>query len=306
LVRRVEVFNFQNLIIENAKVSNIPLIQNKKIEKDVLTLIIIRNPYTYFDYLLFDYLAQKRSILFTEDIMKQMEMLDNHDFLKWFKTLNFIPFYNPQTFQLDVRKRLDVAIGNLESFDYVVPYEELDTFLANILLGLNISKKNEGEISFSLSSIKNNELTKEFIEKDVELYSKAQELWNLIKKNDFKPLRDHIKGKPTYIKMDEVEYFQGVVGLIDETLIRGFAFNSESQESLSLEIYKNNKLLRTIKADIIRKDLIKQFNLSHGKCGFQVNFEKPTFKKGDTIDIIIVPENIRLPIVGNAKKFLEE
>ncbi len=112
--------------------------------------------------------------------------------------------------------------------------------------------------------------------------------------------------KTVYTDMNEAENFKGTSGFINEKCIRGFAFNTESQESLTLEIHKNGELLCTTNADQLREEIMGKFNLSHGKCGFQVDFEKPTFQKGDSIDIIIVPENIRLPIVGNAKKFLEE
>ena len=303
-MKKIEVSNFQNLIIINTKVPKTPLIQHKEDEEDVVTLVIIRDPYAYFDYLLFDYISHKRSILFTQEIIKQMKILDNHDFLKWFSTLNFIPFYNPQTFQLDVHKRLNVATEKLKHFDYVIPYEELDIFLANIPLDISISNVNEGGISFSLASIVQDELTQEFIEKDLELYNKAQELWNLIKKNNFQPLSDLLEQETIFTPINETENFRGGCGGMNEKMIRGFAFNLKKQTSLKLEIYKNTKLLCKTEANIPRADFQKQFNLTTDKCGFQVIFDKSIFKKGDCVDVVIVPENIRLPIVGDAKEFL--
>jgi len=300
----IEVFNFQNLIIENVQITNTPLIHINKENKEVLTVVIIRDPYEYFDYLLFDTIDHKRSLLFTDDISKHIKKLDNADFLLWLDTLNFIPFYNPQTFQLDVRKNLDVAMENLGRFDYVVPYKEIDTFLEHVPLEINIKQKEESKKPFSLASLKEDKLIKTFIGKDITLYTKARELWTLVKENNFKPLREIIEQKTVYIDMSEAKDFKGVAGFINEKRIRGFAFNTKSQESLTLEIYRNSELLCATNADQLREELMEKFNLSHGKYGFQVDFDKPTFKKGDDVDIIIVPENIRLPIVGNAKEFL--
>jgi len=118
-----------------------------------------------------------------------MKKLDNEAFLKWLETLNFIPFYNPQTFQLDTCKRSSVAIENLESFDYVVPYEEIDTFLENISSDITISKEEEEEnkLLFALDAQRENKLVKKFIGKDIELYERSLKLWELVKTNNFKP-----------------------------------------------------------------------------------------------------------------------
>ena len=304
MVKEIQVQYFQNLTIENAKIITNPLIDNKTKTKNIMSIVFIRDPYEYFDYLLFDYLHNKRSILFTNDIVKQIKRLDSVDFLEWLDTLQFIPFYNPQTFQLDVRKRVDVAIENLERFDYVVPYEEIETFLEHVPLDINIKYKKESKKPFSLASLEEDDLVKAFIGKDRTLYTKAKELWSLVKENDFKPLGELLEQKTVYIDLNEAKDFKGVSGFINEKRIRGFAFNTESQESLTLEIYRNSELLCTTNADQLREELIEKFNLSHGKYGFQVDFDKSTFKKGDHVDIIIIPENIRLPIVGNAKEFL--
>ena len=149
MLRKVEVHHFQNLTIENATLSDHPLTQAKEVKKDLLTLVFVRDPYAYFDTLLFDYLKHKRSLLFTQDIINNMKKLDNEAFLKWLETINFIPFYNPQTFQLDISKRSLSAIENLESFDYVVPYEEIDIFLKNTSLDISIHQKDEEKLLFS-------------------------------------------------------------------------------------------------------------------------------------------------------------
>ena len=194
-VKRVEVHNFQNLTMENAIVMSIPLKEAKAEEADLFSVVFVRDPYAYFDALLFDYLTHKRSLLFTQDIINNMKKFDNETFLQWFKTLNFIPFYNPQTFQLDSKKRTATALENLESFDYVVPYEEIDIFLKNVSPDITISRGKEEKLLFSFSSQRENVLTEEFIGKDMELYERSVELWELVKKNNFKPLRSLISRK---------------------------------------------------------------------------------------------------------------
>ena len=305
-MKKTEILHFQNITVENAQIAINPLISQKVETKNTISVVFIRNPYEYFDYLLFDYLDNKRSILFTKEIKKQLKKLNATDFLVWLDTLNFIPLYNPQTFQLDVRKRLKFAIENLERFDYVVPYEEIDLFLENVSLKLDIQIVKENKHSFSLSSVKESSLVTKFTEKDNLLYIEAKKLWNLSKENDFKSLKELIEQKTVYVDMNETENFKGASGVMNEKSIRGYALNLNSQKSLNIEIYINNQLLCTTKADMTRKDIADKFQHSNEECGFLINFDKPTFKKGDDVDIIIVPENIRVPIVGNAQKFLEK
>lgn len=195
MIKAIEIHNFHNLIIENAEVSTHPLNQPKEEKKNALSVVFVRDPYEYYDYLMFDYLIHKRSLLFTQDIINHMKEFSNENFLRRFDTLNFIPFYNPQTFQLDSSKRVESAIDNLKSFDYVVPYDEIDVFLENVPHDIWITKKDENKLLFSLQTQKNHTLIDKFINKDLELYEESTKLWNLVKKNNFKPLRSLIKRK---------------------------------------------------------------------------------------------------------------
>jgi len=197
-MKKIEILNFQNILITNAKVITNPLSQTHTREEKTVSIVIVRDPYDYFNYLLFDLLENKKSILFTEDIKNSIETLSDDDFLKWFKELNFIPFYNPQTFHLDMQKRLPKAIKNLESFDYVVPFEEIDTFLENVSLEIEIDIQKEKELPFSLNS--GQELSKEFIDKDLRLYGIVWDLWDKTKENDFQPLHAHKKHEKTKIE----------------------------------------------------------------------------------------------------------
>jgi len=304
MLKKTEVHHFQNLIIENATLSEHPLTQAKEVKKDLLTIVFVRDPYAYFDYLLFDYLKHKKSLLFTQDIINNMKKLDNEAFLKWLETINFIPFYNPQTFQLDISKRSLTAIKNLESFDYVVPYEEIDIFLENISSDITISKKEENKFIFSLDTQKDNKLIKKFIGKDIELYERSLELWQLVKKNNFKPLRTLIKRKKPQVEKQKKNNYEGVVGLITANSIVGWVYHKEKPGNMVISIYKNGVFLRLLKADIMREDLKKQQIHPTGICGFEAIFNEPTFKKGDKIEVKVVPDKTMLPLGKNVKKFL--
>ena len=310
-MKKIEVLNFHNLHIENAKVINKPLNQTKFEEKDGLVVVFVRDPYDYFDYLLYDYLAHQRSLLFTQDIIDHMKTQKGETFLKWLDTINFIPFYNPQTFQLDISKRESVAIENLESFDYVVPYEEIDIFLEHVAPDITIEKEEVKKMLFSLGSQREDELTEKFVGKDMKLYQKSLELWKLSKKNGFKPLGSLIEQKVSLNdirnrkkKPDEMQKYKGIAGKISENSIVGWVFHKEKQEIALIEIYCNGKLLSKVKADKKREDLKKQNIHPTGKCGFEMVFDMPTFKRGDRVEIKILPERTLLPLGKNVKEFL--
>ncbi len=239
-----------------------------------------------------------------------MKKFDNETFLQWFKTLNFIPFYNPQTFQLDSRKRPAAAIENLESFDYVVPYEEIDIFLKNVLPDISISRGKEEKLFFSLGTQRENALTGEFIGKDKVLYERAVELWELVKKNNFKPLasltnrKKPVEKTPLSQKSKEMQKYRGIAGKITPNSIGGWAFHIDKQESIELAIYSNDHFLCIAKADKMREDLKKQKVHPTGKCGFEVVFDQPIFNKGDKVEIKILPDEILLRLGENVQNFL--
>ena len=304
MVKKIEVQNFQNLTIENAVITEHPLTQAKDEKKDLFTVVFVRDPYTYFDYLLFDYLKHKRSILFTQDIINNMKKLDNKAFLKWLETLNFIPFYNPQTFQLDISKRSLTAIENLNSFDYVVPYEEIGTFLENVSSDITINIEKESKLLFSLYMQREDELIDKFIGKDLKLYERSLELWELVKKNNFKPLRTLINRKRSQAEQPKINNYKGIVGQITSNSIVGWVYHKDKQINTVISIYRNGIFLRMLKADIMREDLKKQQIHPTGICGFEAMFSEPTFKKGDKVEIKILPGKIILPLGKDVKNFL--
>ncbi|HHH37378.1 MAG TPA: hypothetical protein ENK77_02040 [Epsilonproteobacteria bacterium] len=313
-MKKIEILNFQNLQIEQAKNITQSFDQAKFGDEEALTVVVVRNPYEYFDGMLFEYLTREKSILFTQDIIDHMKELDNRSFLKWLDGLNFVPFQNPQTFYLDIRKRLSKAIENLESFDYVVPYEAVDAFVKMLAPNIHIVKPKEKKLLFSLSAFPEDPLTEKFIGKDNELYRRSLELWKVIEENGYKTL-PQLVGKKRILERKKEEKQQkeqakkmqshkGVTGRISEKLIAGWVFHKEHSDAVSVEIYKNGIFLAMTKADKLRKDLKKQHIHPTGKCGFEIRFNEDTFKKGDKVVARVLPEKALLTFGEAAKSFL--
>jgi hypothetical protein len=300
----MEIYLFQHMQIKNATLQKNPLLEAKVHNEENMSTVFIRDPYDYFDAMLFEYLKERKSLLFTDDIIKRMETEDGIAFLKWLNTLTFLPFYNPQTFFVDARKRVDTALENLENFDYVVPYEESELFLDKVANEIQIEKESYPKLKFSIKNHKEHPLVKVFLEKDLLIYGKTLELWNKVKENDFKPLGEIIKRKTIYTALKEAIGFKGACGNIEAKMIQGFALYKNAEKPLTLEIYNNQELIATTVADVPRPELQQQLKLSKEHCGFKIIFEEETFRKGDKVEVIIVPENIKLPIVGNAQAFL--
>ncbi len=313
-MKKVNILNFQNLQIKNVKVFDKPLDQVKFEDEEAMTVLFLRDPFEYFDYLLFDHLTNKKSRLFTQDIINHMKVMDNKSFLQWFESMNFMPFHHPQTFQLDIRKRVPEAIEKLESFDYVVPYEAIDTFLEKVLPDIEVTKMEEKKLKFSLSSLKGDKLVEKFIGKDIELYERAQELWNLIEKNNFDSLNSLLERKRISQRnkeekkqkdnLNKLDKYRGTAGQISENSIAGWILHKANEETVTLEIYKNGIFLSLAKADKMRDDLKKQHIHSTGECGFEVHFDEPTFKKGDRVEVRILPDKTTLPLGKNIIEFL--
>ncbi|MCK5676979.1 MAG: hypothetical protein KAH72_00690, partial [Flavobacteriaceae bacterium] len=222
----------------------------------------------------------------------------------------FIPFYNPQTFQLDSSKRLESAIDNLRSFDYVIPYDEIDSFLEKCSSDIWISTENEKKLLFSLETQKNHILIEKFIGKDLELYNESIKLWNLVKKNNFKPLRSLIERKKpidnavSQQHFDLLQQYKGVAGRITPVSIMGWVFHKEKEETISVSIFKNNHFICIAKANKMREDLKKQHIHSTGECGFEVIFDLDMFERGDKVEVKILPHNTPLPLGNDIKNFL--
>ena len=264
--------------------------------------MIFYSPQRYFDSLLSKYIYENQSLLFAEEMTMMAETKNANEFFAWLDSINFIPLYNPQTFLLDERKRVDAAKKKLEWADYVVTEEGVEAFVRETGISVENAFMDNSKVcpvSLADADVKWQE---RFVGKDIQLYAYASELWEKIEANGYKQLGDIIK---RYRKIEDMDDLHGMSGMMHETLIRGFVFNRELQEPLELEIYKNGALLTTTVANHPRPELKEKFSLKIDKCGILVKFDKPTIQPGDKIEIVIVPENVLVPIVGSAKAFLE-
>lgn len=263
------------------------------------------SPHKYFDMVLFSYINEKKSLLFSEEMAARAKERNANEFFEWLDSLNFMPLYNPQTFLLDARKRIDEAKEKMALSHYVVMDEGLEILEQKV--GISVEnrfgdKKEAYPVTIADADI---QWQKQFIGKDLQLYAYARELWSKIESNNYKPLEEVIARKPMYMPLKAVKTLHGGCGGMGIKMIRGYVFDKEKQEPLKLEIYKNGELLVTTLANKPRPDVQEKFNLKTDRHGILVKFDKPTIKPGDKIEVVIVPDNVLIPIVGSAKSFLE-
>lgn len=302
-MQEVEILDFHNLEIDNADVLHRVSQCFSKNRQDRLSVVIIRNPYDFFEFQIHDLISKKSSILFTQDIIESMKKMGGKEFLGWLKRLNFFPFYDPQVVYLDNKKRLIEAIECLECFDYVVPYDEIDLFKKNISVAISITRYEEEKLIFSLGESKME--AKIFIEKDLVLYDKALKLWREIKNNNFKPLESAKVTREKFLNKEQTkDKYKGILGRITSNSIIGWAMKKGEKECVTIEIYKNGKLLRKAKADQMRQDIKQRGIHPTGQCGFFVTFDHPTFTNGDLVKIKIIPDNVILDMGLDAVSFL--
>ncbi len=267
-MRKIKLFNFHDLILENCYIEFFSSpIRGFKRESDCLYIVIVREPVEYFNFLLNKLMQENSNLEIIQKMKLNLSKMEEEEFIKWLKSLNFTILYNPQTFHLDSRKRVKVAVKNLEKFDYVLPYVYIKQYL-NEKLNCKVITKD-----FSMY-IKNKELIKDFIYKDEELYNVTTNIWEQIETNNYQ----------SFVKLS---CYKGIVDKIEGNIIGGWIVKKGTDESLNVEIYKNDKLIRKVKADLFRKDLFEQKIHPTGKCGFLVRFNKEVFKPGDDIKVKI-------------------
>ena len=299
---KLKIINFQDLLIKNADISKKPFDETSFNEEDILTVVVLRDPYVYFDHLLDHCINNEMSPKLTKETKKAMKNLNNEAFLQWLTTLNYLPLINPQTFQLDLRKRVDIAIDNLESFDYVLPYEEIDMFLEHVASDITIKKQEKSNYPFSISTLKNSELVNTFIGKDIQLHERGKELWEEIKKHDFQSVSSFMERKKPLAKK-KIGKFIGMVDRISVNSIAGWIFRENDKETLEVMIYKNDILVQKVKADILRPNTQKLKGHPTGHCGFEAIFNEDIFTKSDKIEVKILPDKTSVVLGQNARKF---
>ncbi len=300
-----KILHFQDLSIENATLYTKPLPETELTYDDHTTVVIMRDPYEYFNSILEHYIQHEMSPSLSRETRQAISTMRDEEFLAWFSTLNYLPVINPQTFQLDLRKRIKTAEERLALFDYVVPYEKIDLFLTHIAPDIKIQKSPSSEPSFSLSALKGSELAETFIGKDLQLYAQAQTLWNLSESNQYKSLKLLIEKKEPKKKQKQQKLYRGVVGKISENTVRGWVFHMKQKESITVGIYRNGTLIKETKADKMRPDIQELMDHPTGKCGIHVVFETAMFKAGDTVEIKTVPDNAIIHLGKQAQAFLD-
>jgi len=304
-LNKFKILNFQNLQITNAHIYNKPLEETSLKYEDTITIVIIRDPYEYFDYMMHHYVKYEMSPRLSKETLHAMKTLGNDTFLEWFHSLNYIPLVNPQTFKLDMRKRLKFALEKLELFDYVVPYDKLDIFLEKLPSKIQIEKIISKPFPFLFSTVKKNKLSKILIEKDLQLYKKAQDLWELTQANDFKSLKLLIEKEEAHKKeKKKKESYKGRVMQISENGAIGWVFHTEHPESVLVGLYKNGILLTKVKADLMRPAIKKNMGHPTGLCGFHIKVGNDILKSKDNIELKTLPDGILIPMGKQAKEFL--
>lgn len=279
------------------------------INKECINILLIQDPCIIFNTLLHTYISDKKSILFTKDILSHKSSMESDAFLEWLDTLHFNPFYNPLTFALDNRKRVPAGTQVLEQFDYVVPYPKIELFIKNVSLDVKINPKQTEKLLFDFSA--EDAFIKPFIEKDLLLFKKSMELFELSKKHDYASLRTLIKHKPkveTFEEQNKMLHqhkYKGLVGQINANSIKGWVLHTDNEASVTLELYKNETLLCTVTANEPREDIKTLHHHPTGHCGFTITFSEEIFNKEDIIKLIVLPEHIALPLSPNVRKFLE-
>ena len=238
----------------------------------------------------------------SKEVQSMMKKLDSQSFLEWLQSLNYIPLINPQTFQLDDRKRISKALKSLETFDYVIPYEDYSLFLKELAPTITIQQEPIKHLPISISKVEDITLVNHFIQKDIELYQKSKLLWERIQKNQYKPLRYLIKQKQ--YTSNEGPYL-GAVRKIDSTSVEGWVFKQGDSKSLEIMLYRNDILLHTCTADHSRIGMQKIYKHATHKFGFHIKLDKPSFTTGDSVEVKISGTEIFISLENSAIRFLE-
>ena len=251
-----------------------PLQEPLKLKKRDLNVAVIYEPSLYFT-LFYEKFIDKYSKF---EIVKKLTRDKIEQYIEYY---NIKSFYNPQIFMFDKRKKIPNAIQFLEKFDYIIPFEKLKEFIKFNNINLNIEYK-IGKI------IKPNK--DKFLNKDYVLYNQSLHIYELIKANN-------------YVKYKEISNYNGFIDILDKNTIGGWVIEKRTDKNFTVEIIKNDKVIKEVKADKLREGLKKMKIHPTGKCGFIVKFNEETFKKNDNIKVRIKDINFYLRFTN---KLLEE
>lgn len=281
-MNKLKILNFQDIAIEgkNVEFINYPLRRFKR-ESNGIYIVFLRRPEEYLNCFLKNQIEKYNFF----PIIKNIERLDNiENLVKYLKEKNFIPVFNPQTFCLDVRKRLPNAIKNLELFDYVVPYNEIEHFAGEFNLKIIKPKINH-------KSLFDDEI-EEFIYKDTKLYKYSLTLWSMIKNNNYQSLQKILK-------------YKGNVDNITQNIISGWAFVREAKEPCEVELYLDGEKIQVTLANIFRPDLKEKKVHPTGNCGFVFKLDDIKISEKSKLEVKIKNSNFKLKFGEKVKKYFK-
>ena len=300
------IFNCQSLISSDLIVVDKPY-ETVQWDKKSVKIACIENPYIFFDRMLKEWIDNETSHLFFKDMKRNIVKMEPEAFLIWLDTLNIIPLYNPQTFKLDLKKRIDVASENLETFDYVVPAEEKVSFLNTVFPNVVLTEENDDSFYFKIKTYAKTEIVQKFLNKDVILHENAQILWEKIKMHEYAPLGTFLEsGKKDFFVNTKNNKYRGMVGIISQKTIGGWVVKEGSPESLAIEIYKNGENIHQMQANKMRIDIKEKGIHPTGECGFRIEFEEEIFCSNDSIEVRVSSGGFLLTQGQKAKEFLKQ
>jgi len=280
-IKKYKILDPLKVVKKSDKISFIdtPIREFKK-ENGYLYIALLPEPIEYLNYM-YEYVVNNYKDL--EIVNKFIKSNNKVDFIV---KNNFLQFFNPLTFVFDSKKRVAIAVKNLEQFDYIVLTKETISFLENKKLDILIENKSvKTKIFDDLINLDT------IIFKDKNLFNEIKKIWDNIKRNNFKSLQNIVQCR-------------GVVDIISNNRISGWAFVKNKEQPVRVGLFINNKKVAETKADIFRKDL-KDKNLhKSGNCGFIFNIDLLKFEILD-LEIKITDYNFILSQGQKAKEYLK-
>ncbi|MCF6207490.1 MAG: hypothetical protein L3J47_11475, partial [Sulfurovum sp.] len=254
-----------------------------------------------FDLKLFAYAYEGKSLLFANEMKKNMQRMSADDFLYWLESIRFLPLYDPQTLQVDSKKNIENAMSKLYMYDYVVPNDQIDV-LHQHLGGFQCTQNIKGQdMPFSIQKVQNSDLVQKFIGKDMQLYSEAKRLWRICQEEEYVSLRT-LGEEKQYI---DPGGYTGMIDLFTPTAVAGWIVHEEIKGSIEVGIYRNGALLEKVQTEIMRPGIKERFSHPTGLCGFRVDFASPVFKLQDTLEVKTVHGEYVLEYAPNVKQIYE-
>ena len=273
------------------------------INEDFLTMVTLREPYSYVvSHLcwirkLADEGQEKRFLSHPKVFQDIALKMKSHDFSKpeqirkfiaWLEEIDFNYLHNTQTLYLDGPKRVRVAIQNLNKVNFVGTLESIDEFtqMVSDYFGVEVVdnppfiNKNSNKYGFDLSCLATRLALEPLLDKDVQLYKAAKELFQ-------KTHSEYIQSKSRGDDFKHVFLSKKIGRLagIDKGKVFGWArvVGQGDEGYCNLDVYINNSYIATVRADEFRHDL----NIKHSRnCAFFIDTPNDTkLVEGDIISV---------------------